>query len=148
VDHPERRNWITPSPPPRVRALIRGAEQFRSLAPLLPEVVERLGEFGLWPGELHLTWGSVDWNLGARTVDLGSAPGRARGAGGEQGIGAEGREIAATSPIPPLGLEPHPVDGGLPCERASEPLAMDREASGATKRDLVFVSYSRRMPRG
>jgi len=27
--------------------------------------VELLGEFGLRPGELvHLTWGSVDWNLG------------------------------------------------------------------------------------
>lgn len=46
------------------RALIAGAQALRASAPLLPEVVELLGECGLRPGELfHLTWGSVDWNL-------------------------------------------------------------------------------------
>src|SRR5687767_12074725 len=56
---------VLPPTEEQFQALIRAAEQLRALAPLLPEVVELLGEFGLRPGELfHLTWGSVDWNLG------------------------------------------------------------------------------------
>src|SRR5262249_19145820 len=59
---------IVPPTEERYRTLIRGAEQLRPIAPLLPEVVELLGEFGLRPEELfHLTWGSVDWTLGHGT---------------------------------------------------------------------------------
>src|SRR6266849_3435221 len=56
---------IVPPTEEQYQALIRGAETLRPVAPLLPEVIELLGEFGLRPGELfHLTWGSVDWSLG------------------------------------------------------------------------------------
>lgn len=47
------------------RAFVEAAAHLRPIAPLLPEVIELLGELGLRPGELfHLTWGSVDWSLG------------------------------------------------------------------------------------
>jgi integrase len=56
---------IVPPTEEQHQKLLHGAEQLRPIAPLLPEVVELLGEFGLRPGELfHLTWGSVDWSLG------------------------------------------------------------------------------------
>ena len=56
---------IVPPTEEQYHALIRGAQQLRSLGRLLPEVIELFGEFGLRPGELfHLTWGSVDWTLG------------------------------------------------------------------------------------
>src|SRR6266849_173597 len=56
---------ILPPTEEQFRAVIRGAEQLRAIAPLLPEVIELLGQFGLRPGELfHLTWASVDWTMG------------------------------------------------------------------------------------
>jgi len=56
---------ILPPTEEQLRAVIRGAEQLRAIAPLLPEVIELLGQFGLRPGELfHLTWASVDWTMG------------------------------------------------------------------------------------
>lgn len=56
---------IVPPTEEQYRALIQAAEQFRPIAPLLPEVIELLGELGFRPGELfHLPWASVDWNLG------------------------------------------------------------------------------------
>jgi len=56
---------ILPPTEEQYRAIIRGAEQLRAIAPLLPEVIELLGQFGLRPGELfHLTWTSVDWTMG------------------------------------------------------------------------------------
>jgi integrase len=57
---------ILPPTEEQFRAVLRGAEQLRAVAPLLPEVIELLGQFGLRPGELfHLTWASVDWTMGA-----------------------------------------------------------------------------------
>ncbi len=56
---------ILPPTEEQFRAVVRGAEQLRGTAALLPEVIQLLGEFGLRPGELfHLTWGSVDWTMG------------------------------------------------------------------------------------
>jgi integrase len=56
---------VIPPTTEQYRQLIAGAEQLRPIAPLLPEVIELLGELGLRPGELlHLPWSSVDWHLG------------------------------------------------------------------------------------
>jgi len=56
---------ILPPTEEQFRAVVRGAEQLRGTAALLPEVIQLLGELGLRPGELfHLTWGSVDWTMG------------------------------------------------------------------------------------
>jgi integrase len=56
---------IMPPTDEQYRALIEAARTFVPVAAHLPEVVELLGEFGLRPAELlHLTWHSVDWDLG------------------------------------------------------------------------------------
>ena len=56
---------IVPPTEEEIRALISGAEELRPVAPLFPEVIELLIEFGFRPAELfHLPWASVDWNLG------------------------------------------------------------------------------------
>jgi hypothetical protein len=66
---------IVPPTEEQYQALICGAEQLRPIAPLLPEVVELLGEFGLRPGEL--------FHHAPRPGDPGGAP--------RQGVPQSGR---------------------------------------------------------
>jgi integrase len=129
---------ILPPTEEQFRAMIRGAEQLRAIAPLLPEVIELLGEFGLRPGELfHLTWASVDWtmgvgeNQGAIRVEEQK---RTRVVGGRAWVpknkkfrfipfSVRGREIlerlyAAAKPMPSDLVIPN--DGGLPYIRLDE----------------------------
>jgi integrase len=81
---------IIPPTEEQYRALVREAEQLRQIAPLLPEVIELLGEFGLRVGELfHLPWSSVDWSLGQgenRGALRIEEQGRVRMLGGERWI--------------------------------------------------------------
>jgi integrase len=62
---------VVPPTEDEYRRLLAACEQFREVAPLLPEVVEFAAETGLRRAEVfHLTWGSVDLARDAVRIEM------------------------------------------------------------------------------
>jgi integrase len=112
----------TPVIPPtetQFRKLLAVCEDFREVAPLLPEVTEFTAETGLRRGEIfHLTWGSVDLERDAIRIEMQ----------------ARGRMVNGRAWRPK-----HNKWREVPLSARAKAILLERHAAGPTgEHDLVF----------